>query len=467
MLSQKFSLKSLNWTVSDITGVQLIPKRWPHRVEILCANEKSKDILQETGLNKQNKFFELSEPGQGKIKVTIDDAPLDLSNNVLKDLLNDYGKVLDVRNEYLYVGGSRVPWWNGTRVVDMCNVKSELPPTFKLFHGHKEVKVKVWHPRQKHNEYRWCKEHVIREDHICPKKPERRCYNCGSLSHLRSDCEVGKQCFTCGEGGHVARDCPQRRPLIFDSDNFPGLTSPQNTPELHPSSQGASDEPVQDLGPPCADSPEVRDSQDKAEIKSNVKCLLLGSSNCRGLVIPSDDNLEIQATNYVTDGLKINDAATKLNDIPNDELGKFQAVILHVGSTDFPVSSEKDFDNLCMEYVETLSDISTKCSKAAVVISSVLPRNDQLGTKTNRQISLFYDRLKALADEETHLIFIDNDSYLVDGDHTQSSFFRKNDVGNIHLNTSGKMRLGEILKSALKEVVYRSKLKNEFEIRVK
>ena len=93
-------------------------------------------------------------------------------------------------------------------------------------------------------------------------------------------------------------------------------------------------------------------------------------------MIPSDDNLEIQATNYVTGGLKIKDAATKLNDIPNDELGKFQTVILHVGSTDFPVSCEKDFDNLYMEYVETLSDVSTKCSKAAVLISSVIPRND-------------------------------------------------------------------------------------------
>ena len=81
---------------------------------------------------------------------------------------------------------------------------------------------------------------------------------------------------------------------------------------------------------------------------------------------------------------KIKDAATKLNDIPNDEVGKFQAVILHVGSTDFPVSSEKDFDNLYMEYVEIMSDISTKCSKAAVLISSVLPRNDQLGTKRFR-----------------------------------------------------------------------------------
>ena len=90
----------------------------------------------------------------------------------------------------------------------------------------------------------------------------------------------------------------------------------------------------------------------------------------------------------MTGGLTIKDATTKLNDILNDELGEFRAVILHVGSTDFSVFSEKDFDNFYMEYVETLSNISTTCSKAAVLISSILPRNDQLGTKTNMQISL-------------------------------------------------------------------------------
>ena len=37
----------------------------------------------------------------------------------------------------------------------------------------------------------------------------------------------------------------------------------------------------------------------------------------------------------------------------------------------------------------------------------------------------------------------------------------------IHLSNSGKIRLAEMLKSTLKEVVYRSKLENEFEVRVK
>ena len=118
-----------------------------------------------------------------------------------------------------------------------------------------------------------------------------------------------------------------------------------------------------------------------------------------------------------------------------------------------------------MQYVENLSDISTKCPKAAVLISSVLPRNEQLETKTNRQIRLFIGKLKALAEEKANLIFVDNDSYLADGDPIQSSFYRKND--KIHLSTNGKIRLAEMLKSTLKEVVYRSKLENEFEVRVK
>ena len=451
-------------TVSDITGLQLIPKRWPHRLELLCANEKSKDILQEKGLTIQSKFFDLSEPGQGKVKVFVHDAPLDLSNSVLRDLLNEYGKVLDVRNQYLFVGGNQVPWWNGTRQIDMCNVKSELPQTLNVSHGHKEVKIKIWHQGPKHIECRWCKEHIIRDEHNCPKKPEGRCYNCGSLSHLKSDCEVGKQCFTCGEGGHVARECPHRPPII-NSDIFPSLPRPENMPESHQSSERVTHETVQYLGPPCADSPEVREPHDKSETKSNVKCLLLGSSNRRGLVIHGDDDLQTQATSYVTGGFKIKDAATKLNDIQTDELNEYQAVILHVGTTDFPVSSEKDFDNHYMQYVENLSDISTKCPKAAVLISSVLPTNEQLGTKTNRQIRLFIGKLKALAEEKANLIFVDNDSYLADGDQIQSSFYRKND--KIHLSTSGKIRLAEMLKSTLKEVVYRIKLENEFEVCVK
>ena len=142
-------------------------------------------------------------------------------------------------------------------------------------------------------------------------------------------------------------------------------------------------------------------------------------------------------------------------------------MILHVGSTDFPVSSEKDFHTHYMEYVESLSELSKMCPKSAVLISSVLPRNDNFGSKTNRQIRLFNDRLKTLARDESNLVFVDNSSYLVEGDQVQSSFYRKNDADKIHLNTSGREELARMLQMSLKETVYRCKLENEWQIHVK
>ena len=451
-------------SVSDIIGVQLIPKRWPHRVEILCANQNSKDILLEKGLTIQDKSIDLSEPGLGKVRVSVDDAPLDMNNDLIKEFMNDYGKVLDVRNEYLHAGGNRLPWWNGTRHVDMCDLKSDLPPTIRVPYGHKIIKIKLWHRGQTLIECRWCKDHVNKDEHVCSKKPQRRCYNCGSTSHMKNECQVGKQCFTCQQTGHIARDCPKPAAVALNADNFPNLSSPEAIPEPE---QVPQDELVQEFGPPCMDSPDTRQPNEKTEGKTSIKCLLVGSSNCRGLVIPGDDDLGIQQTSRIIGGLKIKDSASKLHDIPNSELNEFQTVVLHVGSTDFPVNTEKDFETHYMEYVENLSEISTMCPKSVILVSSVLPRNERYGSKTNRQTRLFNDKLKALTENESNLIYVDHSSYLVEGDQIRTSLYRKNDSENIHLNTLGRETLAGMLQMVLKETVYRCKLENEWQIRVK
>ena len=449
--------------VSDVVGVQLIPKHWPHRVEILCANQRSKVILQEKGLSIQSKRIDLSEPRLGKVKVSVDDAPMDLSNDMIREVLSVYGEVLDVRNDYLHVGGNRVPWWNGTRHVDMCNLKSEIPPTLNVRHGQNDIKIKLWHLGQTHIECRWCKNHIIKENHDCPRKPQRRCFNCGSTSHIKSECSTGKQCFNCGESSHIARECPNGRWDISDKDHFPHVSRPEKSRESPSKSEA---EQNQDFGPPCSDSPQTRaiDIEDSAGRQTSIDCLLIGSSNCRNLVIPEDDDLRIQVTSHITGGLKIKDALSELNSVSNDELSELHTAVLHVGSTDFPVASEKDFETHYMEYVENLTELSTRCPKAEILISSVLPRNESLTTKSNRQIRLFNDKLKTLAEGEACITFVDNWSYLADGDQVQSSFYRKND--RIHLNTSGKARLAEMLLRALRETVYRNKLENEWQIHV-
>ena len=458
--------------VTEIVGVQLVPKHWPHHVDILCANSKAKNILLEKGLTIQDTNLELSEPGLGKVKVIIDDAPLDLSNGILRETLNGYGKVLDIHNEYIHVDGTRLPWWNGTRIAHMCDMKTEIPPTMKLHVGQKHVKIKLWHHGQTLIECRWCREHIVKEEHDCPKRPQKRCFNCGSSAHLRGDCEVGKQCFKCGDESHIARNCPHGTAITTAKDvsekdegqNLPPEKNNTNYPPLPTSPD------VQDLGSPCLDSPETRDfSLEAPEHHSNpsVKCLLLGSSNCRNLEIPGDDDLRIQTGSHVTGGLKIKDVTKKLGNMSSDELKNAQAVILHVGSTDFPVRSEDDFNNHYMQYVENLSEISTSCPKATILISSILPHKGKPESRTNKQIRLFNQKLIELAETETNLIYVDSYSCLTDGDQVLTSLYSDNDADKIHLNATGKARVAEGFRSVLKEVVYRGKLENEWQIAVR
>ena len=43
-------------------------------------------------------------------------------------------------------------------------------------------------------------------------KKEKKCFTCGSLTHLNKDCRKRKgTCFNCGEMGHFTRDCPKKR----------------------------------------------------------------------------------------------------------------------------------------------------------------------------------------------------------------------------------------------------------------
>ena len=465
--------------VTDIIGVQLIPKQWPHHVEILCANEVTKDILLNNGLKIQNQDIKIYETGLNKVKVAIDNAPLNMDNGIIKEALCEFGKVLDIRNEYLSVGGKRVPWWNGTRHVDMSHLKCELPPTLKLHIGEKEIKVRVWHIGQTRIECRWCKEHVVKDEHNCPKRPPRRCFNCGSTTHQKEECVVGKVCFNCNESNHIIRNCPYvyqketgatpettpKKTNVTnsdDTDNFPPLTSPAVQQESQTSP--AENEQDMDLGPPCVDSPDIRQFDPDSMKTPTVKCLILGSSNCRNLAIPSDDDLEIQVERRTVGGLKIKGAYQELDDIPAEEQQKFRAVVLHVGSTDFPVETEKDFESCYKQYLENLSKISTLCPKAVILMSGILPRNDLLDTETNQQILRFNHKLKVLADEEPILIYVDNHSRFADGDQVISSMYKSSDKNKIHLNSKGKKRLAEMFQKTLKEAVYRDKLADEWHI---
>ena len=139
------------------------------------------------------------DPGLGKVKVAVDDAPMDFSNDLIREVLSVYGEVLDVRNDYLHMDGNMVPWWNGTRHVDMCNLKSEIPPTPKVRHGQNNIKIKLWHLVQLRIECKNKRIMIVQEN----LKGGALIVGVQATSNLSARRE--KQCFNCGESSHIAR----------------------------------------------------------------------------------------------------------------------------------------------------------------------------------------------------------------------------------------------------------------------
>ena len=107
LISDIFKEVKQTVNVTDIIGVQLLPKQWPHDVEIVCANEATKDILLNNELKIQNQDIKMYETGLNKVKAAIDNAPLNMDNGIIKEAVCEFGKVLDIRNGYLSVGGKK------------------------------------------------------------------------------------------------------------------------------------------------------------------------------------------------------------------------------------------------------------------------------------------------------------------------------------------------------------------------
>ena len=106
------------------------PKRWPQKIQILCATEEAKELLMENGLTIQDKQIELYQPGA--TKVIIEDAPLQMKNGVIYQLLENYGSVVEVKDEHWYADGVRYSWRSGTRIAYIRDIHSTITPSLKL-----------------------------------------------------------------------------------------------------------------------------------------------------------------------------------------------------------------------------------------------------------------------------------------------------------------------------------------------
>lgn len=445
---------------ADIVGVQIVPQKWPRKVQILCMHQAAKDCLLIQGLDIYGKHIELNEPGNGVVKVVIQDAPLTMPNDVLKTWVGQFGTVTEFRNEHVVIQGKRTNWRTGTRYAYISMLKQPVPPSAKIPYDGAEVTISAWHYGQTHIKCRWCHT-IVPKGHFCERGPKRKCYNCGSEAHVRAECTVGKRCYKCGKDDHIARDCH-----VENDANWPKMD------------KGAPKPLSQKTNPPIVEMEETEETQEECDRETElqqkdassatlfpqiptVNTLLIGGSNCRNLTLPGDDNLHITLKSSIQGGLRISEAAEKLEEFGESERTDFEAVIVHVGSCEFPVNDLRESEEKYTHYVELLNSITTNCPHAKIILSSVLPRAGNGKANINTQIKEFNEKLARLAIDEENIFFCDNYIHFETSQGVDKSLYRQSEKAGLHVNCDGRTRLAASIGEALKEAYFKVKLEDE------
>ena len=173
-----------------------------------------------------------------------------------------------------------------------------------------------------------------------------------------------------------------------------GVISPQPIDHSTPAQQPTTYEDESEITLDSIDTPEVQNDKiaqpndvipdisstsdsflmDATPQKEEANVLLIGGTNCRGIKIKGDEEIDFDVVPLIQGGLIVEEAAEKLEECDLAMKEKVDAVIVHVGSCNFPVNDYQDMHRLYTHYVELLTAFSSSCPKANIVISSVPPR---------------------------------------------------------------------------------------------
>ena len=460
---------------SDVLGVQVVPQRWPRKVRVVCAHQAAKDCLLIQGLDLYGKHVDLNEPGNGIIKVTIQDAPIEMSNDIIKSWVEQYGIVSEFRNEHATYQNKRLNWKTGVRYAYVINLRESIPPSAKLPFDGGEITITVWHYGQTHMKCRWCKDIVPKGEHSCARAPVRKCFNCGSEDHIKAACNQGRCCYKCGSSEHIARDCQNQArdaeqarehgdlAVAGESPVLDTVPVSHSTPGQQPTTDQHMPTETSELG--SFDTMEGSVILDHTPERVQAKVLLMGGSNCRGLELQGEDWLDLAVTPLIQGGLLIEEAAEKLDECSKELKSETDIVVVHVGSCNFPANDFTDIDRHYTHYVELLNTITNNCPKANIVVSSVLPRNGHQNTNINDQIKTFNRKLAELAWTEEKIQFSDNFGHFEgENDEVDRNLFKTSDRSGVHLNVDGQGRLATALVHCVKEAFFKRKLEAELEI---
>ena len=156
--------------------------------------------------------------------------------------------------------------------------------------------------------------------------------------------------------------------------------------------------------------------------------------------------------------------------MPHRTKNKTGAIIIHVGSCDFPIESQDTLDTNYIHYVDLLTTITSHCPKSIILLSRIPPRMGDLSTRVNSRINKFNEKLQKLASSEQNLFFIDNDMVLTNESYCYcycEPLVQRQLFITYPSECKRQSCLGYKFQNVMKEAFYPERLQKEWEIPLK
>ena len=197
-LQEIYTSVSKSASEDDINGIQLYPSKWPRTVFISVKSENAKNKLLVEGLDFDGKHIELQDEHGGPVlKVTILDAPFEMDNEQIQELLKCFGDIIKIEDEYLSFDGRVTSCKTGNRVVHFSAITSEIPVQINAIYHGCPVVLTTWYRQRSTN---------------VTNVVKNKCMKCGSNDHDTRGCPSPERlCFACKKPGHSNAQCRNRQ----------------------------------------------------------------------------------------------------------------------------------------------------------------------------------------------------------------------------------------------------------------
>ena len=290
---------------------------------ITMKNQESKIELQLNGFDYNSRHINVVEIEKTITNVTLKDAPCELSDMYISTCMSKYGQVIQgsirrgtIKDTYIE---------NGTRYLQMLNVKNPIPVVTKL--GSYFIRI------------------------FCDNC-KTECKHCGETSHACFKCpnkvnkeKKVKRCYTCDSDSHLARDCPDISEVLnrMDQSNSDESNnhSYHDNVSLHDEFRNLPE--VQPLQTPVLEG-KMQNGISEADLKTifavGSRTLLIGDANFQNL--PLEDDTDVVAQSNAS-SKNIEDLLKASKDSQEQKYpSKVGKIVINVGTNDI---SQNNYGN--------------------------------------------------------------------------------------------------------------------------